>query len=180
MCRPRSSLCDATPLTSRLATSSSLWHAVRVPLSALTSSSIAQQQQVHPPTQPAHLARHAARSPRYATSHPKTSPRHHVTTNLACSLSLLTLPRLRHLHTDLTTQWWASFAQTLAGSKLTTDATFTAYGLDVDQRTIHAIVHIFEPAGSQPTAHLCLSRTKFDSTAPLPPLSVRTCITQAS
>ena len=42
----------------------------------------------------------------------------------------------------------------------------------MDQRAIHAIVHVFEPARETPMGLICLSRTKIDSTAPEPPSTV--------
>ena len=43
----------------------------------------------------------------------------------------------------------------------------------MDQRTVHTLVHVWEPLGSPYNAShlLCLSRTKIDTTAPVPPES---------
>lgn len=74
---------------------------------------------------------------------------------------------------DLTIEWWASFADTLAISPMenwTATSEFTAsLAQGMDQRTVHSIVHVWEPHGSPasaPSYLICLSRTKMDSTPP--------------
>ena len=72
---------------------------------------------------------------------------------------------------DLTTSWWGSLANTVHESPVTSETQYTAplNATAVDGRTVHVIVHVFEPAGSalgEASHHICLSRTLTDSSPP--------------
>ena len=83
---------------------------------------------------------------------------------------------------DASQHWWDVFATTVHASTLTTDASYTA-DLDptrVEGRTVHVVVHVFEPEvsnrstggvesvlGARAQQHVCLSRTRIDSTPPV-------------
>ena len=89
----------------------------------------------------------------------------------ACSDETLDCPS----SADLSTRWWAPFADTLAASEVSTLPSFSApIGSAMSMRTVHVVVHIWEPAGSPRNATnlLCLSRTKIDLTSPVPPPSM--------
>ena len=67
-------------------------------------------------------------------------------------------------------QWWLGMGvETLASSALSTARRYTASLAGMAQRTVHTIVHIWEPQGSAhgPSSMICLSRTKLDDTPPM-------------
>ena len=66
-------------------------------------------------------------------------------------------------------QWWLGMGvETLASSMPSTARRLTASLAGMAQRTVHTIVHIWEPQGSAhgPSSMICLSRTKLDDTPP--------------
>ena len=90
-----------------------------------------------------------------------------------CSDELIDCPS----SADLSRHWWEGFAETLANSSRTSAANFTARMDAMEQRTVHTLVHVFEPGSTnntgRPVSLLCLSRTKIDVTAPVAPQEVR-------
>ena len=67
---------------------------------------------------------------------------------------------------DLETSWWGALAETVHTSPVTSEPVYTAplNATVVDGRTVHIIVHVFEPAGSAlggASHHICLSRTRW-------------------
>ena len=77
---------------------------------------------------------------------------------------------------DLNATWWEMMGvETIASSNVSAAREFTAPIEHMDGRTVHVIVHVWEPEGSAlgPSTLVCLSRTKFDATPPELPSNVR-------
>lgn len=71
---------------------------------------------------------------------------------------------------DPSQRWWEGFADTLAASALGVDTEFTGNFPSAMDRTIHAVIHVWEPEGSplNGSSVICLSRTHVDTTPPIP------------
>ena len=70
--------------------------------------------------------------------------------------------------------WWSEHSDTIFASPITDQATtiVTQPAEAFAGRVLHALVNVFEPSGSllgttQPVEHICLSRTRVDTTSPV-------------